>query len=136
MASLGCCFCPCFSSVTMAAESAVIESIHADRDVSLGVDPSSPFWSASPPVYMENDGFGKNVPAIGPKCARAGPRTISTFYYLSLPRALPEAMRPIPKKKPTSYGIGMLPKSFVGSDFKTSSATKNLKYLRKANGST
>ena len=40
----------------------VIESVRATQDVPLRLDPTSDFWRASRPVYMEKDSFGKIVP--------------------------------------------------------------------------
>ena len=45
-----------------AVAQAVLESAFAIEDAPLQVDPASPFWSASRPVYMEKDSFGRAVP--------------------------------------------------------------------------
>ena len=50
----------CFLATGMAQ--AVLESAFAIEDAPLQVDPASPFWSASRPVYMEMDSFGRAVP--------------------------------------------------------------------------
>src|ERR1700686_4789589 len=44
------------------SDQAVIESVQAAQDVPLHLDPTSEFWRASHPAYMEKDGFGKIVP--------------------------------------------------------------------------
>ncbi len=46
----------------VAADSAVVKSTYAKEDVALTLDPTSSFWSASLPIYMDRDSFGKTVP--------------------------------------------------------------------------
>jgi hypothetical protein len=50
------------SGMPKAADNAVIESVQADQDVPLELDPTAPFWRAAHPVYMEKDSLGKIVP--------------------------------------------------------------------------
>jgi len=50
------------SSMAGGADQAMIESVRATAEVPLHLDPASDFWRASPPVYMEKDGFGKMIP--------------------------------------------------------------------------
>jgi hypothetical protein len=38
------------------------ESVYAQEDLALQLEPASDFWKASPPIYLENDRFGKAVP--------------------------------------------------------------------------
>ena len=38
------------------------ESLYAQEDTALQLEPASDFWKASPPVYLESDRFGKAVP--------------------------------------------------------------------------
>src|SRR5580692_3854442 len=49
------------SRVAGGSDQAVIESVHATQDVPLHLDPTSEFWRASRPVYMEKDRFGKII---------------------------------------------------------------------------
>ena len=49
------------SSMAGSPEQSVIESVRANQDVPLDLNPTSEFWRASRPVYMEKDGFGKIV---------------------------------------------------------------------------
>lgn len=52
------------SGMTLASDhDAVIESVQANQDVGLDLDPSVQFWRASRPVYMEKDTLGKTVSA-------------------------------------------------------------------------
>lgn len=50
------------SGMARAADNAVIESVQADQDVPLELDPAAPFWRTAHPVYMEKDSLGKIVP--------------------------------------------------------------------------
>jgi Carbohydrate family 9 binding domain-like len=45
----------------LAAERPVAEAIHATADVALDTDPSSAFWLAAHPVYLQRDAQGKDV---------------------------------------------------------------------------
>jgi hypothetical protein len=44
-------------------EPAVIESVQAQQDIVLNLDPASKFWSASSRISMDKDAHGKVVPA-------------------------------------------------------------------------
>src|SRR5260370_28568825 len=44
------------------SDQVVIESVHATQDVPLHLNPTSDFWRASRPVYMEAAGLGYLVP--------------------------------------------------------------------------
>ena len=45
-----------------AADNALFESVQAEQDIPLTLDPDSAFWSASHSVYLERDSFGKTLP--------------------------------------------------------------------------
>ena len=34
------------------------ESVYAQEDLALQLEPASDFWKASPPIYLESDRFG------------------------------------------------------------------------------
>jgi hypothetical protein len=38
-----------------------VGSAHASHDVSLNLDPESPFWHDAPPVFFEDDNYGRPV---------------------------------------------------------------------------
>jgi hypothetical protein len=50
------------SGAALATDPAVIESVQAQQDVSLTLDPASKFWSASSRISMDKDPHGKRVP--------------------------------------------------------------------------
>jgi len=50
------------SSMAIGDDRAVMQSVQATQDVTLDLDPTSPFWRASSPVYLEKDTLGKVAP--------------------------------------------------------------------------
>ena len=52
------------AGIASAENSAVVEAVHASADVALTDDPSSSFWSAARPAYLEKDTQGKVVPGF------------------------------------------------------------------------
>jgi hypothetical protein len=52
------------AGIALAENSAVVEAVHASADVALTDDPSSSFWSAARPAYLEKDTKGKVVPGF------------------------------------------------------------------------
>ena len=60
------------SGVAGASDQAVIESVHATEDVPLQLDPTSEFWRASRPIYMEKDKFGKIIPRYRTEVRKIG----------------------------------------------------------------
>jgi hypothetical protein len=46
-------------TATLAAEDFVVESVHAPTDAQLQTDPTSAFWKAAHPAYVERDKQGK-----------------------------------------------------------------------------
>ena len=49
------------TGVTLAADKPVAEAVYSPVDVALTTDPSSEFWQAARPVYLERDTQGKDV---------------------------------------------------------------------------
>src|ERR1051326_1551911 len=68
------------SSMTAGSDSAVIESVRANQDIALDLDPTSAFWRASRPVYMERDSLGKIVPSYRSEVRTRW--TKSNLYFL------------------------------------------------------
>jgi hypothetical protein len=50
------------SAVALAAETPVIEAVHAAKDVTFETDPASPFWNEAHPIYMDKDRYSKSIP--------------------------------------------------------------------------
>lgn len=107
-----------FLGESIAQNPAVIESIHADRDVSLGVDPSAPFWQASPPIYMQYDGFGKNVPHYRTEVRTRW--TKNNLYFLFICPYEELYLKPSPETQKETNGLWNwdVAEVFLGSDFK------------------
>lgn len=99
------------------SEHSVIESVHASQDVSLNLDPTSEFWSASPPVYMEKDGFGKVVPRY--RTAVRTRWTKNNLYFLFVCPYEELNLKPAPntQKETNELWNWDVAEVFVGSDF-------------------
>jgi hypothetical protein len=95
----------------------VIESVYATQDVPLDLDPTSEFWRASGPVYMEKDSFGKIVPHY-----RTGVYTRWTknsLYFLFVCPYEELHLKPAPntQKETNELWNWDVAEVFVGSDF-------------------
>ena len=105
------------ASVALAADHAVIESVRAEQDVPLTLDPASPFWKPSRPVYMEQDNFGKTVPHY-----RTEVRTRWTKNYLYFLFICPYEelyLNPSPSTDKETYELWNwdVAEVFIGTDF-------------------
>src|SRR5215475_8341731 len=94
-----------------------IESIHADQDVALTLDPSSAFWRESSVVNVEQDRYGKVVSRF-----RAEVRTRWTkdnLYFLFNCPYEELYLKPQPKIKEETNELWNwdVAEVFVGSDF-------------------
>ena len=118
------------------AEKPVVESKYAKARCRLwtsiprrlfGAHPTQPTWRKIP---LESPFL-----AIAPRSARAGPRTISTSSSSAPTSNCISSPLPTPIRKPTNSGTGTLRKYFSAQTLLISSATRNSKSLRRANGS-
>ena len=106
------------SSMAAAADQAVIESIHAAQDVSLDLDPTSPFWRASSPVYMENDTLGKVAPRYRTEVRTRWTKNNIYFLFVCPYQQLYLKRSPTPQQETNQLWNWDVAEVFIGSDFK------------------
>jgi hypothetical protein len=106
------------SSMAAAADQAVIESIHAAPDVSLDLDPTSPFWRASSPVYIENDTLGKVVPRYRTEVRTRWTKNNIYFLFVCPYQQLYLKPSPTPQQETNQLWNWDVAEVFIGSDFK------------------
>ena len=99
------------------SDHAVIESVHATQGVPLDLDPTSAFWRASRPVYMERDGFGKIVPRYRTEVRTRW--TKNNLYFLFVCPYVELHLKPAPntQKETNELWNWDVAEVFVGSDF-------------------
>jgi hypothetical protein len=105
-------------SVTMvAADHAVVESIHAEQDVTLKLDPAAPFWSGSAPVYMEKDRYGQAGPGYRTEVRTRW--TKDSLYFLFICPYEQLHLKPAPNTKQETNELWNwdVAEVFIGSDF-------------------
>ena len=96
---------------------AAVVSTYAKEDVSLQLDPASPFWSRARPVYMERDSFGKTVPGY-----RTEVRTrwsANNLYFLFICPYEQLHLKPEPNTRQETNELWNwdVAEVFIGSDF-------------------
>jgi len=106
--------CCCISA---AAESAVFESTYADQDLRLELDPAAPFWSASRPVYMEKDSFGKSVPQYRTQVFSRWTKNNLYFLFVCPYKELHLKPDPNTRQETNQLWNWDVAEVFVGSDF-------------------
>lgn len=99
------------------AEQPVVECARAEQDSPPELDPASPFWSASRPVYMEKDNFGKTVP--GYRTEVRSRWTKNNLYFLFICPYEELYLKPSPRTDKETYELWNwdVAEVFVGSDF-------------------
>lgn len=106
-------------AVTCAAqERAVIDSLHARRDVKLSTDPASPFWRASEPVYSERDKSGQVLPEYRTEIRTRW--TDKNIYFLFICPYKTLYLKPAPDTDEETNELWNwnVAEVFIGSDFK------------------
>jgi hypothetical protein len=106
------------SSLAAAADQAVIESVHAAQDVSLDLDPTSPFWRASSPVYIENDTLGKVVPRYRTEVRTRWTKNNIYVLFVCPYQQLYLKPSPTPQQETNQLWNWDVAEVFIGSDFK------------------
>ena len=106
------------SSMAAAADQAVIESIHAAQDVSIDLDPTSTFWRASSPVYIENDTLGKVVPLYRTEVRTRWTKNNIYFLFVCPYQQLYLKPSPAPQQETNQLWNWDVAEVFIGSDFK------------------
>ena len=105
------------SGMVVPADHEVVESVKAEQDVPLGLDPASPFWKASRPVFMERDNFGKTVPRYRTEVRTRW--TKNNLYFLFICPYEELYLKPSPNtdKETNELWNWDVAEVFIGSDF-------------------
>jgi hypothetical protein len=105
------------ASIAVAADHAVIESVRAEQDVPLTLDPASPFWRVSRPVYMEQDNFGKTDPGYRTEVRTRW--TKNNLYFLFICPYEELYLKPSPSTDKETYELWNwdVAEVFIGADF-------------------
>lgn len=107
-----------FSGMAAAADPAVIESMHTAQDVSLDLNPTSPFWRATSPVYLEKDTFGKLVPRYRTEVRTRWTKNNIYFLFVCPYQQLYLKPSPTPQQETNQLWNWDVAEVFIGSDFK------------------
>src|SRR6266567_4170203 len=100
-----------------AGAQAVVESTSAKQDAALELDPSTPFWSATRPVYMDKDSFGKAIPRYRTEVRSRW--TKDNLYFLFVCPYEQLHLKPDPNTRQETNELWNwdVAEVFVGSDF-------------------
>lgn len=100
------------------ADSTVMESVHAARDVAPDTNPRSPFWQGARPVFAETDAMGKLVP--GHRSEFRSRWTKDNLYFLFICPYDQLHLRPNPQTKTETNELWNwdVAEVFLGSDMK------------------
>jgi len=101
----------------LAADQAVADSTFATQDVTLALDPASPFWSASRPIYMEKDSFGKTVPRYRTEVRSRWTKDNLYFLFICPYDQLHLKPEPNTREETNQLWNWDVAEVFVGSDF-------------------
>jgi hypothetical protein len=101
----------------LATGQTVVDSTFAKQDVRLELDPGSPFWKASHPIYMEKDEFGKAVPRYRTEVRSRW--TKGNLYFLFICPYEQLHLKPLPNTHQETNELWNwdVAEAFVGSDF-------------------
>jgi len=105
------------SSIAAGSDPAVIESVHANQDVALDLDPASAFWRVSHRVYMEKDGFGKVIPRYRTQVRTRWTKNNLYFLFICPYEELHLKPSPNTQKETNELWNWDVAEVFVGSDF-------------------
>jgi hypothetical protein len=105
------------SSMAVAADRAVIESVQATQDVPLDLDPASQFWRESRPIYMENDSLGKIVPRYRTEVRTRWTKNNLYFLFVCPYEQLHLRPSPTTQKETNELWNWDVAEVFIGSDF-------------------
>lgn len=99
------------------ADSAIVVSTYAKQDVPLQLDPSSPFWSTSQPIYMDKDSFGKAVPRYRTEVRTRWTRDNLYFLFTCPYEQLHLKPEPNTRQETNELWNWDVAEVFIGSDF-------------------
>jgi Carbohydrate family 9 binding domain-like len=105
------------SASAFPGEPAVIESVQAEQDVVLSLDPASKFWSESSRISMDTDAHGKVVPAYRTEVRTRW--TTSNLYFLFVCPYEQLNLKPSPNTQQETNELWNwdVAEVFLGSDF-------------------
>src|SRR2546430_1912011 len=106
-----------FSSMAVAADPAVIQSVQADQDVPLALDPASPFWQGSHAIYMKKDSFGKTIPSYRTEVRTRWTKKNLYFLFVCPYEQLHLKPSPNTQKETNELWNWDVAEVFLGSDF-------------------
>src|ERR1017187_10567415 len=101
----------------LAADQAVADSTVATQAVPLTLDPASRFWSASRPIYMEKDSFGKTVPRYRTEVRSRWTKDNLYFLFICPYDQLHLKPEPNTREETNQLWNWDVAEVFVGSDF-------------------
>jgi hypothetical protein len=101
-----------------AADSTVMESVRASRDVAPDTNPKSDFWQGARPVFAETDAMGK--PVAGHRSEFRSRWTRDNLYFLFICPYEELNLKPNPKTKAETNELWNwdVAEVFLGSDMK------------------
>jgi hypothetical protein len=105
------------TSIALGADPAVIESVRAEQDVPLTLDPASLFWKVSRPVYMEQDSFGKAVPRFRTEVRARWTKNRLYFLFVCPYDELHLKPSPDTQKETNELWNWDVAEVFIGADF-------------------
>jgi hypothetical protein len=105
------------AGMAVGSDQAVIESVFANQDVPLELDPTSAFWRASHPVYMETDRYGKIVPQYRTEVLTRWTKNNLYFLFVCPYEELHLKPAPNTQKETNELWNWDVAEVFVGSDF-------------------
>src|SRR4051812_25886430 len=95
----------------------VMECVRADQDVSLTLDPDSPFWREAGSVTLDKDRFGKMAPQCRTTVRTRWTQSNIYFLFVSPYRELHLKPNPTKEKETNELWNWDVAEVFIGSDF-------------------
>jgi hypothetical protein len=105
------------SGIAVAEDNALIESKQAIQEAPLDLDPTTPFWHAAHPVYMQTDSWGKSVPRYRTEVRTRW--TKNNLYFLFVCPYEELHLKPSPNTQNETNELWNwdVAEVFIGSDF-------------------
>jgi hypothetical protein len=107
-----------FAASTLVASTGTMASVHAEEDVALDTNPSSPFWQAARPVVADRDNFGKNVPGFSTEVRSRWTNGNLYFLFICPYQQLYLKPQPVTTSETNELWNWDVAEVFIGSDFK------------------
>jgi hypothetical protein len=122
-------------SVCAFAGDQTIQSTWAESDPRLDTNPTSSFWRGSLSIYIDADAHGKHEPRYRTEIRTRW--TKQNLYFLFVCPYDELNLKPNPNTSAETNELWNwdVAEAFIGADFSTSGVTKNLRSLRRGNGS-